>query len=590
MWVPRCRAQEILTRPHAPVQTSGRSNSSADVGMSAKSADPKGLVARLRRELAATQARLDSVSEELATSSEELQSSNEELQSSNEELQSSNEELESAGEELRASNEELAEVNAELVKKMLEVTRSSDDVANLLASSDIATLLLDSELRISRFTPAATSIFSIQARDRGRPVAELSMVPTYPRFLADARAVAEGGAAVETHIRDASERVFIARVAPYRTHEGYVRGVVATFVDVTSLELARSALRDNAEQLRELFDHVAIGIAVTDLRGWVVDANPALCAMLQSPREELVGHPFGFRPQTDGEGRSRQLHDDLLAGKRQHYDVEEHYQRADGTTLWARVSVSVIKAGSGSSARAVHVVQDVSEAKRNEKQLRAQEGIARLGEMAAAIAHEVRSPLVAILGAVDVLSARLPSGVDDGRVVDEIRQRIASVDALVTELLLFARPKELKFTRVPILRLLQDTAGLLRVSRELGDVELTIIGDEAEVLGDVELLKSVFVNLATNAAQAMKGRGEFRVEVRGDGSATTILFTDTGPGIPETLANQIFEPFFTTKSRGIGLGLALAKRIVEAHGGDIALLPSEGRGATLSVTLPNSRS
>jgi len=516
---------------------------------------------------------------ELSTTREELQSSNEELQSSNEELQSSNEEL-------RSSNEELGVVNAQLLEKMAEVTRSSDDVANLLTSSDIATLLLDPELRVSRFTPAASSVFAVQATDIGRPLAELRMLVKYPGFFGDAKAVAAGGRPVETHIADDRNRTLIARLTPYRTRDGRTQGVVATFVDVTSLEVARTALRENAEQLRALFDHVAVGIAVTDTQGGVIEVNPALCRMLGLEREDLVGRPLSRHLHPDGGRIQRQLGEELTAGRRQHYDIEDRYLRADGSTLSARVSVSFIQPGGGTPARAVHVIQDVSEAKRSEKQLRAQEGIARLGEMAAAIAHEVRSPLAAILGAVDVLATRIPPGVEEQHVVREIRQRIASVDALVSELLQFARPKDIGFARIPVLRLLRDTASLLKGSGELGDVEFEISGEEVEVLGDMELLKSVFVNLASNASQAMNGRGKLHVGIRTERNSCTIAFLDSGPGVPEALADKIFEPFFTTRSRGIGLGLALAKRIVEAHGGEIALLPSVDRGTKIVVTLP----
>jgi two-component system CheB/CheR fusion protein len=524
---------------------------------------------------------LSAVSLELSTTREELQSSNEELQSSNEELQSSNEEL-------RSSNEELAVVNAQLLEKMAEVTRSSDDVANLLTSSDIATLLLDPELRVSRFTPTASSVFAVHETDIGRPLAELRMLAKYPGFFDDAKAVAAGARPVETRIAGAHDRVLIARLTPYRTRDGRTQGVVATFVDVTSLEVARTALRENAEQLRALFDHVAVGIAVTDTHGRVIEVNPALCRMLGSEREDLVGRPLSRHVHPDGGRVQRELGDELIAGKRQHYDIEDRYLRADGSTLWARVSVSVIQPGGGRPARVVHVIQDVSEAKRSEKQLRAQEGIARLGEMAAAIAHEVRSPLAAILGAVDVLATRIPSGVEEQHVFREIRQRIASVDALVSELLQFARPKDIGFARIPLLCLLRDTASLLKGSGEIGDVEFEISGEEVEVLGDVELLKSVFVNLANNASQAMNGRGKLRVEIRAERNSCTIVFIDNGPGVPEALAHKIFEPFFTTRSRGIGLGLALAKRIVEAHGGEIALLPSVDRGTKILVTLPRA--
>jgi PAS domain S-box-containing protein len=263
--------------------------------------------------------------------------------------------------------------------------------------------------------------------------------------------------------------------------------------------------------LQTFFDHVAVGIAVSDLEGRLVDVNPALCSMFGAERDEFLGHAMTrhlLRSQDEAPGDG--LLDELIGGARQHYNVENCYRRADGGSLWARVSVSLIRPGGGAPPRVVHVIQDISEAKRDDAEHRAREGLVRLGEMAAAIAHEVRSPLAAILGAVELLAMRLPEEQGAGQVLGEIRRRIGSVDALVNQLLLFARPKELGFARLSVVALLRETAALLRTRGVLGDVGVDIASEgdgDAEVLGGAVLLGSVFGDRANNAAQARTGRG-----------------------------------------------------------------------------------
>jgi len=218
--------------------------------------------------------------------------------------------------------------------------------------------------------------------------------------------------------------------------------------------------------------------------------------------------------------------------------------------------------------------------------LQAQAALASLGEMVASIAHEVRSPLAGILAAVDVLADRSASDSVEQPVLQQIRQRIASLDSLVHELLLFARPKDLRFVSLPLLVLLEDTAVRLRASASAGEIEFLIEGEDVSVRGDTELLKSVFLNLSENAAQAMSGKGSIRVVVTREADRCRVVFHDSGPGIPPELADRVFEPFFTTKHHGIGLGLAIARRIIEAHGGEVAVLRTSERGGSIVVTLP----
>lgn len=186
----------------------------------------------LEQELAHTKEALQATIEELETSNEELQSSNEELQSSNEELQSSNEELETSREELQSVNEELHTVNAELESKVEELSRANDDMNNLLASVDLGIIFLDRDLRIQRFTPAATRIIPLIDGDIGRPLNHLAHGLKYDHLERDVQQVMTTLQQTEHRIADREGRAYLLRIRPYRTGDGQIGGAVLAFVDI----------------------------------------------------------------------------------------------------------------------------------------------------------------------------------------------------------------------------------------------------------------------------------------------------------------------------------------------------------------------
>lgn len=190
----------------------------------------------LEQELAATKAELRDTIRDFERSTEELKAVNEETMSMNEEFQSTNEELETSKEELQSLNEELTTLNTQLQQKIDDERRISDDLNNLLASSGIATLFLDNDLRIMRFTPATRDIFNLISNDVGRPFSDITGKVTDPDLFKDVETVLATLAPLECEIRGEGGRWFIRRVLPYRTQEGKVSGVVVTFVEVTEIK------------------------------------------------------------------------------------------------------------------------------------------------------------------------------------------------------------------------------------------------------------------------------------------------------------------------------------------------------------------
>jgi two-component system CheB/CheR fusion protein len=210
------------------------------------------LVRRLESELRATKKEQQHLVEQLESSNEELKAANEEVLSMNEELQSTNEELTTSKEELQSMNEELTTLNAQLQDKVHELTGVNDDLANLLVSTDIATVFLDTDLRIKRFTTAASHVFNLQKPDIGRPMSHIASNLVEVDLSREGRTVLDTLTAVEKEVAAKSGRQYFLRALPYRSGEGRaVQGVVLTLIDVTTLKRAERDLRAAREQVAE---------------------------------------------------------------------------------------------------------------------------------------------------------------------------------------------------------------------------------------------------------------------------------------------------------------------------------------------------
>jgi two-component system CheB/CheR fusion protein len=212
-------------------------------GQSPNSPTRSARLTELERELLQVQGEARATHEEMQTSQEELRSTNEELQSTNEELQSTNEELTTSKEEMQSMNEELQTVNAELQSKVDELSRVSSDMKNLLNSTDIATLFLDDNLNVRRFTPQAAKIIKLIPADVGRPITDLASELKYPELSEDAREILRTLSSAEKPVAARDGRWFMVRIMPYRTLDNRIDGVVITFADITVATTLEAKLR-----------------------------------------------------------------------------------------------------------------------------------------------------------------------------------------------------------------------------------------------------------------------------------------------------------------------------------------------------------
>jgi two-component system, chemotaxis family, CheB/CheR fusion protein len=263
------------------------------------------VVRHLERELEQTKGQLRDIVEQHDAFTEELKASNEELQAMNEELRSATEELETSREELQSINEELTTVNQELKNKVDELGHANSDLHNLMGATAIATVFLDRDLHIMRFTPSAVELFRLIPGDVGRPLSDLQHRLAYPSLLEDAARVLRQLAPVEREVGESGGRFFLARLLPYRTTEDRIAGVVLTFVDITERQLAQRALERAQQELEQR----------------VLERTAQLDALNEQLRQEVKGHQLAEKARQELQRRlvaaqeeersriSRELHD-----------------------------------------------------------------------------------------------------------------------------------------------------------------------------------------------------------------------------------------------------------------------------------------
>jgi len=240
-----------------------------------------------------------------------------------------------------------------------------------------------------------------------------------------------------------------------------------------------------------------------------------------------------------------------------------------------------------------HMMQQLRESREeierlHRTQMSRAEHLATLGELAAGLAHEIRNPLAGIAGVIEIIGRDLPSTSPARAVVKDARQEIVQINRILTDLLETARPHPPQIFLSNLNTTVEHAVMLARqqvISRPI-KIELQQAPDLPEVEHDSDQIHQVLLNLLLNAVQAMEGPGTIRVEIGSRDAYATVVVSDTGRGIPAQNLSNIFRPFYTTKGNGTGLGLSLARRIVEEHHGRIEVSSVVGKGSKFEVVLP----
>jgi PAS domain S-box-containing protein len=365
---------------------------------------------------------------------------------------------------------------------------------------------------------------------------------------------------------------------------------------------AEARLRQSEERWRAVFDNSAVGIALTDLSGRFLATNSAYQRMVGYSADELRALRFLDITHEDDRERNRGLIRELLEGLRDQFQIEKRYVRKDGGSIWGRNSVSLAPGSGNMPVAIMAIVEDITETKRTEEALRRTQAelanvtwAARLGEMTASIAHEVNQPLAAVVAnghacqrwlstsppniskAAEAAGRIVKDGKDAGEVVRRVR-------ALFKRTAVEKADLDLAVVIEEVLRLLDSYPVRRHVS-----LDLTLDPDLPTVFADRVQLQQLVMNLMLNALEALEpvtGRPKKLTvrSTRAESDQAVIEISDNGIGLDDP--TSAFRPFVTTKPEGLGLGLAICRSIVAAHGGSLSAEPNAGFGTTFTITLP----
>jgi PAS domain S-box-containing protein len=367
--------------------------------------------------------------------------------------------------------------------------------------------------------------------------------------------------------------------------------------DITERKKADEALRESEEKYKTLSEDAPIGIYFSDFNGTLLYGNKKAEEIIGYKREELTGKNFLKLKLLDPKeiGKAMKL---LVLNKLGKATGPDRFalNRKDGTKSIVEIRTRITTVGGKKVV--LGMVEDITERKRMDEELKeAQEQLVRseklavIGQLASGVGHELRNPLGAIKTGVQYarrkiagseLAASEPKVVEFLGLVDE---EVDRANKVITDLLSFSRVAKPAVSLVNAGSIIRDALNHVAVPENV-EVVADVDPGVPLVMVDAGQIQQVFVNVILNALEAMPEGGRLEIRARGRDRLVTVEFTDTGSGIPESMLGKIFEPLFTTKAKGIGLGLAMSKNIMERHGGDIGVRSNEGKGTTFTLSLP----
>jgi two-component system sensor histidine kinase PilS (NtrC family) len=353
---------------------------------------------------------------------------------------------------------------------------------------------------------------------------------------------------------------------------------------VAKLRQARVQLKDASGALENLqilheniIQSVSSGLITTGLDGRITLVNNAAQKLLERTGDQLLGKSV------------TQLFIDALPNGESQTHAEVRFDTKGTFRKTVRVRVAALNVPERGVLGYVYALDDLTEIRRLEREVRMQDRLAAVGRLAAAIAHEIRNPLTSIAGSVSMLSGIPEMSEEHRRLLEIVTRESQRLNGIITDFLAYSRGKKYHFDKADLVLLLEDTLTLMRHRMTAENTGITIESrfavSEAWVIADGDRIKQVFWNIAENAVRAMRDGGTLKVGIERLGDDWQVSFADTGTGMTPQQSEKIFEPFQSSFEGGTGLGLAVVYQIVQAHEGKVWARSKPGQGTTLVLRL-----
>ncbi len=402
---------------------------------------------------------------------------------------------------------------------------------------------------------------------------------------------------------DGTRKSIVHSAVPMLGPNREIQGAIAVNEDTTERKRTEKLLRQSEAELRVTFENAPIGMVLKNTHGHPLKCNRALQQFLGYSEEELRGMTLAQFSHPDDAPRAAALFQEVIAGRREHFQIEKRYLRKDKEVIWGRLTGSAVRGPSHEPQYVIAMIEDITEKKKLESQLMRAQRLESIGTLAGGIAHDLNNVLAPILLSCELLQGEKPD--------PDTRENVAMIKAsaqrgaeLVRQVLSFARGIESGRASVQPAHSILEIANLARETFPKSiHIQTRTPQDLRTVCCDSTQLHQVLLNLCVNARDAMPAGGDLtviaenvwvdadqaaKIPAAKPGPYVVITISDTGIGIPPDMQKKIFEPFFTTKEagKGTGLGLSTTLDIVKSRGGFVNLSSAPGKGTAFAVWLP----
>ncbi|WP_404461787.1 PAS domain S-box protein [Sutcliffiella horikoshii] len=462
----------------------------------------------------------------------------------------------------------------------LQLKKSEERFREMFQHALDAIVLVDNNGQIKRANPAASRAFELPLDDLVRaklhefvPKNDKKVFSIVKQFGARGEIREE----LEFHMPNGQKKLL-----EFTANKGIIDGFnMIIFRNVSERRKMEKDLRESEQKFRKIFNNAMDAILLWDNKCNIIDANPNASKILGLSKEELMNNSLHWYIQ----------HDQLGEIQEQWKECPESEELSGEVSLDGERGTQIIEYSAKKNViEGLHmtIFRNITEKREMEDQLRKSDTLTVVGELAAGIAHEIRNPMTALKGFIQLLQNSM---IEDQYAMyfDVITSELKRIESIITEFLVLAKPQAISYQRKNATVIMKETLDLLSAQASLENVQFITSIEEGlpDIYCEPNQLKQVFINILKNAIEVMPKGGTVSVGLEKiEGEQVLISIRDEGTGIPEDKLKKLGEPFYTTKERGTGLGLMVSYKIVEEHNGTIEVSSELGKGTTFHIKLP----